>query len=156
MKYPPNCGPYILGVDPGKSGGLALCGGFGADPKAWKMPETEADLVALLRGDSMPAGVFAYIEKVHAMPRQGVSSTFKFGMNYGGLRMALVACGIPFETVTPAKWQRAMSCLSKGDKNVTKRRAQELFPSIEVTHALADSLLIAEYGRRVRTQEIAA
>jgi hypothetical protein len=38
--------------------------------------------------------------------------------------------------------------LSKGDKNVTKRKAQELFPSLKITHATADALLIAEYLRR--------
>jgi hypothetical protein len=43
-----------------------------------------------------------------------------------------------------------MSCLTKGDKNVTKSRAQELFPEVKVTHAIADALLIAEYGRRIR------
>jgi hypothetical protein len=37
---------------------------------------------------------------------------------------------------------------TKGDKNVSKRRAQELFPQLKVTHATADALLIAEYGRR--------
>jgi hypothetical protein len=39
--------------------------------------------------------------------------------------------------------------MTKGDKNITKRKAQELFPEIKITHAIADSLLIAEYGRRL-------
>ena len=64
--------------------------------------------------------------------------------------MALIAAGIPFETVTPAKWQGAMGCRTKGDKNVTKRKAQDLFPGVKVTHAIADALLIAEWGRRQR------
>ncbi len=38
--------------------------------------------------------------------------------------------------------------LTKGDKNVSKRRAQELFPALKVTHAIADALLIAEFARR--------
>jgi len=42
-----------------------------------------------------------------------------------------------------------MGCMTKGDKNVSKRKAQELFPSMKVTHASADALLIAEYGRRM-------
>jgi len=41
-----------------------------------------------------------------------------------------------------------MGCLTKGDKNVSKRRAQELFPALKVTHAIADALLIAEFARR--------
>jgi len=32
---------------------------------------------------------------------------------------------------------------------VSKRKAQELFPAIKITHAIADALLIAEYGRRM-------
>ena len=91
------------------------------------------------------------------MPGQGVASTFKFGMNYGMLRMALIAAGIGFETVTPQTWQKKMSCMSKGDKKVTRAKAQELFPQVQITgrgiksptHAVADALLIAEYGRRV-------
>jgi hypothetical protein len=43
-------------------------------------------------------------------------------------------------------WQKALGCLTKGDKNITKRKAQEMFPGIKVTHATADSLLIAHYG----------
>jgi crossover junction endodeoxyribonuclease RuvC len=82
------------------------------------------------------------------MPKQGVSSTFKFGQGYGGLEMALTGWEIPFERVTPQRWQKEMGCLTKGDKNVSKRRAQELFPHLKVTHKLADSLLIAEYGWR--------
>jgi hypothetical protein len=62
--------------------------------------------------------------------------------------MALVASGIPFERVTPAKWQRELGCLTKGDKNVTKRKAQELFPDVKVTHANADALLLATWRGR--------
>lgn len=137
----------IIGVDPGLSGGIALLTPDGAT--AWKIPETERDVWDLLNGLTVD---FAYIEAVHSMPKQGVSSTFRFGVNYGGLRMALIAAGIPFETTTPQKWQQALGCRSKGDKNVTKRRAQELFPKSKVTHAIADALLLAEYGRRKHTE----
>ena len=33
------------------------------------------------------------------------------------------------------------------DKNVTKNRAQQLWPTIKVTHAIADALLLGEYCR---------
>jgi crossover junction endodeoxyribonuclease RuvC len=137
----------ILGLDPGKSGGLAVVGDGSAD--ASKFGATERDIWDAIR---MAAGAcdFAYIERVGAFPGQGVSSTFKFGQSYGFLRACLVAAGIPFEAVTPAKWQRSLACLSKGDKNVTKAKAQELFPALTITHAIADALLIAEYGRRSR------
>ena len=138
----------VLGIDPGVSGGLALVGSGGST--AWKMPATErdvADLVLWIR-DRHP-GLVAVIEQVHAMPGQGVTSMFTFGRGYGFLRGVLVTLGIPIHDVTPLTWQKAMGCLSGGNKNVTKRRAQELWPDVKVTHSIADSLLIAEYGRRL-------
>jgi Holliday junction resolvasome RuvABC endonuclease subunit len=78
----------------------------------------------------------------------GVKSAFTFGNGFGHLEMALTAAGIPFERVSPQRWQKALGCLTKGDKNVSKRRAQELFPSMKITHATADALLIAYYGTK--------
>jgi hypothetical protein len=76
----------------------------------------------------------------------GVKSAFTFGNGFGHLEMALTAAEIPFSRVRPQEWQKAMGCMTKGDKNVSKAKAQELFPSIKVTHAIADSLLIMQYG----------
>lgn len=143
----------IIGVDPGASGAVAWIRHGVHHALAFK-DLTEAEV--LLAFESFGPNTFAYLESVHSMPGQGVASTFKFGMNYGGLRMALIAAGIGFETVTPAKWQRALGCLSKGDKKITRAKAQEMFPEVSITgrgmksptHAVADSLLIAEYGRR--------
>src|SRR3990167_11133618 len=121
----------MIGIDPGQSGGIALIDEVGI-ARAWKMPETERDVWELLRSLSSVDGVRATIERVGPMPKQGISSTAKFMTHYGGLRMALIACEIPFQAVPPGVWQRSMGCLSGGDKNVTKRRAQELFPLIKV------------------------
>lgn len=137
---------FILGIDPGRTGGLAIVGAEHAE--AHKMPSSERDLYDLL-------GILAYnfqphaiLEKVHSSPQMGVKSAFTFGQGKGALIMGLTACQISFEEVVPNKWQKALSCQSKGDKNVTKRKAQQLFPDIKITHAIADALLIAEYGRR--------
>jgi len=147
-----NTDDIIFGLDPGKSGAIAmLCGG---SVHTFKLDNTEADIADWLRQWHLPDS-FAAIEKVGAMPKQGVSSTFKFGRNYGFLRGLLIALKIPFEEVTPQKWQRAMGCLSKGDKNVTKAKAQQLFPQMRIIHANADALLIAEWCRRQRTESSA-
>lgn len=140
---------YTIGIDPGASGGIAIINKQGT-PLAWKMPDTERDVWDMIKGlskweDETP---IAAIEAVHAMPKQGVTSTFTFGMGYGGLRMALIAAGIPFRDVQPRAWQKAIGCLTGGDKNVSKRMAQQLFPDLKVTHAIADALLIAEWLRR--------
>ena len=82
----------------------------------------------------------------------GVVSAFTFGRSYGFLRGLLAANGIKREDVTPQKWQAELGCRSKGDKNVTKAKAQELWPNEKITHANADAMLIAEYARRMVTQ----
>lgn len=142
----------ILGIDPGQSGGLAVISNDGStSPTVVKMPPTERDVYDALweLTAGSPKIRKAYIERVHAMPRQGVVSTGTLMMGYGGLRMALIALEIPFETVAPGVWQRAMGCLSKGNKNVTKARAQELYPGLKITHYISDALLIAGYGLKV-------
>lgn len=139
----------FIGIDPGQSGGIAVLSDV-APAIAWKMPETERDVWDFFVGYMMGPDAFAMIEKVGAMPKQGVSSTFKFGKNYGMLRGMLVAACVPFAEVPPGVWQRCLNCLSKGDKSVTKARAQQLFPTLRITHATADALLLAEYCRRKR------
>lgn len=145
----------ILGIDPGMSGGIASLveSDHRWNAAAVGMLSTERDIADYfwkLYMDGQEGGIFAFIERVHAMPKQGVSSTFKFGTNYGFLRGCLVTTGIPFEEVTPQGWQKLMGCMTGGDKNISKAKAQQLFPELKITHAIADALLIAEYGRRIR------
>jgi crossover junction endodeoxyribonuclease RuvC len=137
-----------IGIDPGKGGGIAWTGSDG--PGAVNMPETETDLAAVLRllGEQT-SGAVAVVERVSSSPQMGVVSAFTFGRGYGCIRGCLVTLGIPFVEVAPVKWQKAMGCLSRGDKNVTKRRAQQLFPHLKVTHATADALLLATYCARL-------
>jgi hypothetical protein len=150
----------IIGIDPGKNGAIAWI--TDGKPCVEKMPDTLKDLWELIRDierdTAYEHGVcVSYIEQVTPMPSfgsgprrsMGATSAFAFGRGVGNLEMALTASGIPLMRVTPKKWQGAMQCLSGGDKNKTKARAQELFPSLKITHATADALLIAEYGRRM-------
>lgn len=137
----------FLGIDPGQSGGIAVVINAG-QALAYKMPDTERDVFELL-AQGAPYE-FAMIEAVHSMPKQGVASSFKFGRSYGFLRGILTSLGIPWGEVSPQRWQKHMQCRSGGDKNITKAKAQQLFPGIKITHAVADSLLIAEYCRQTR------
>lgn len=142
-----------VGIDPGKSGGIGFLGSNGLTCWTVKLADaTERDTFDAL-ADAYRAAegdIVAVLEEVHAMPKQGVTSTFTFGQSYGALRMALIAASIPFETVTPVKWQTFMRCRTGGDKNVSKARAQELFPNVKITNAIADALLLAEFCRRTR------
>lgn len=146
-----------IGIDPGASGGIAWVDGYGRW-EARPMPKTERDIWLLVFGLGMEEEKFALIEKVGAFPGQGVVSSFNFGGSYFGLRMALTAADIPWELVTPQRWQKEFSLIfpkSKGlsltqKKNLHKAKAQQLFPGGQITHATADALLIAEYARRTR------
>lgn len=146
-----------IGVDPGGGGGMAWItwGSMYPEPaiKCHKMPATEADTLALIQ--SIPQmGRSAVIEKVQGYIGSGQpgSAMFKFGCNYGGLRMALIAAGIPFDEVPPQRWQKRLGIIKGGRaegktewKNRLKAKAQQLYPNVDVTLAVADALLIARY-----------
>ena len=140
-----------VGCDVGAEGGFAIIDQHGQVLKIDRMPETDQDILDVLFWPlrEMPLVPHrAVLEKVHATPQMGVTSAFSFGGSYRAVRMALTAAKIPFDEVSPMRWQRRLECLSGGDKGVTKARAQQLFPNIKVTHYIADALLLAEYGRR--------
>jgi crossover junction endodeoxyribonuclease RuvC len=137
---------HIIGIDPGKAGGIAA---INADETTVeKMPETVGDLADHLRSLAVLGYCTAYVERVHSSPQMGVVSAFTFGRGLGNIEAVCQCLGISLVWITPSVWQRELGCMSKGDKNVTKRRAQELFPNLKVTHSTADALLIAEYGMR--------
>jgi hypothetical protein len=143
----------IIGIDPGANGAIAWI--TDGKPCVEKMPETLQDLWEIFESITHKEWVIgshpdckAYIEAVHSSPQMGVKSAFTFGQGFGRLEMALTAAGIPFERVSPQRWQKELGCRTGGDKNVSKRKAQELFPAMKCTHATSDALLIAEYGRR--------
>lgn len=144
----------IIGIDPGGSGAIAMAGDD-AYADFWnlgKMTEKDVfDTLTKLKDECNPQ---ALIEAVHSMPGAGVTGMFKFGVSYGGLRMALIAAGIPFEAVAPQRWKTKIGLARKPKepmtvyKNRSKARAQELFPHLKITHANAEALLLAWYGSK--------
>ena len=138
----------FCGVDPGASGAIAVIDAESAIVGVIKNTATAADLSDFIFGYSATPRMDALLEQVSAMPKQGVSSTFKFGTSYGLLQGLLVAHGVRWQTVTPQTWQREMKCLTRGNKNITKAAAQQLWPGQKITHATADALLLAELCRR--------
>lgn len=140
-----------IGIDPGVSGAIAIIHESGR--VNWiKNDSTEHELADWVRDVADGFDCSAIIEQVNAMPKQGVSSTFKFGKSFGFLIGLLTAMRVPYETYRPQAWQKHMRCMTKGDKNVSKAAAQRLWPSTKITHANADALLIAEFGRQIREQ----
>lgn len=130
--------------------------------------EAEAALWQLLRrwaseanaGDGKPA-IKAAIERVRASQQMSKASIWTFAQGVGTLRAFLIAADIPFEEVAPQKWQKFIGVRDKTGarelkdvditekKNRHKEKAAKLFPMLNVTHKIADALLIAEYARRM-------
>src|SRR5262249_25981586 len=68
----------------------------------------------------------AYLEVAQPMPRQGVSSTFKFGRGYGCAETVITAMGWPLTYVSAAAWKKTM--VAAADKDQARSRASQLLP----------------------------
>jgi crossover junction endodeoxyribonuclease RuvC len=148
----------ILGIDPGCTGALVAMDASGfAD--CFLMPTIKvgtksrvngAAIAAFIR--SIPGGVsHAYIEQVHAMPGQGVSSMFTFGHSAGVVEGVITGMGIPVSLVTPQAWKKHAGLIGT-DKDAARSRAVQLHPTLRVLdlkgkgQAIADAIHIARYG----------
>lgn len=149
-----------IGIDPGVGGGLAVLSGTGEVLSAVGMPETPHDIGAwfkahLYHADGQPRAARAVLEHVWSSPGWGHAGAFTFGKSFGRLEQVLADADVVHELAVPRKWQKAMGVVIPKDtpptarKNISKARAQQLFPTSSVTHAVADAMLIAEYCRRL-------
>ncbi|WP_441232646.1 hypothetical protein [Bradyrhizobium sp. 1200_D9_N1_1] len=125
----------LLGIDPGED--MPIAAG-------------EVDAVNLARRVAAMAPDLVFLERVNAMPGQGVSSTFKFGRAYGVVLGVIGAAALPLHLVTPAKWKGHLRLSS--DKEEARALALRLFPACadhfkrKKDHGRAEAALIARYG----------
>ena len=147
----------VVGIDPGKGGGMCIIKSniydFGAKIfTAHSCPDTieeMAGFISMLKSES--PYIHCFLEKVHAFPTDGISSAFKFGMNYGIWRGILCAFGIKTELVTPQTWQKTFGELPKV-KQERKRKLKEIATeqsNVKATLKTADAICIALYGQRI-------
>lgn len=148
----------VIAIDPGLSGGIAVSR-FGKT-ECWPMPETEGDLLALvkeIRNGAMTegSGVLCVLEEVSgfAGKAQPGSAMFRFGENFGFIKGVIQALEIRLVLVRPQAWQKgfglgtASTCASKSEwKNRLKAEAQRRFPHLNVTLKTADALLMLEHS----------
>ena len=121
----------IIGIDPGKSGACALIDtnivvDFFDMP--WKDKQVDvvelSDMLSFWRNIYEPECLV--VEHVHAMPKQGVSSTFQFGVSYGIVIGCAYTLGFDVVFVTPQKWKKALGLSS--DKDESRMLATRLWP----------------------------
>jgi crossover junction endodeoxyribonuclease RuvC len=153
----------ILGIDPGASGALVIFDTEANALEVMDMPCVEIKrgarnvrqvsaqlLVNLLQEHNAS---HAYVEKVGAMPGQGVASMFAFGRAAGVIEGVLAGLGIPTTYVTPQEWQKGMRVI--GGKDGSRNRAIQLWPTFASLFARkkddgrSDAALVAAYGAKL-------
>ena len=153
-----------LGVDPGLHGGIAALDATGTVVGTWPMPvaggevhaAAVADLLRSLRCQDPHQDIGRIcIEKVGAMPKQGVSSSFAFGTGWGMIRGVCAALGLPVLLVPPTVWKKRV-LLGLTHDNVGAIRfcasrwptADLIQPRCRTPHdGIADALCLAHYSR---------
>lgn len=173
---------HIIGIDPGISGGVAIfnLGGYNKNTQIKDIILTETPFIKTTKKKKNKKGelvervskVYAesamakvlkvysevechvFMEKVGAMPDQGVVSMFNFGTGYGVWKGIIAAYELPYTLVTPQAWKKELM-QGISDKDAARLRAQQLFPKMSESLRFkkdigkADALLIAEFGRRI-------
>lgn len=145
----------FIGIDPGKSGGIAYIDT--QDNISGTMPYSDTELINLCRDASHDWNkeVVCCLEKVGAMPGQGVVSMFSFGQSVGYIKGVLESFRIPYQEITPQKWKREFGLTS--DKAKSAEVCRKLFPDVSLLASprckkphdgMAEALLMAEYARR--------
>lgn len=141
-----------VGVDPGKKGAFAI---ISDDDKAHVDIWDEERFIYCMKRVS-DRRVVAAVEKVGAMPGQGVTSMFSFGQSYGFIMGVLRALGISYQLVPPAVWKREFGLL-RADKQASIETCKQLFPGVSLlpgeqcrkdSDGMAEALLIALYAQR--------
>jgi len=155
----------FIGIDPGKSGGMASirCDenlgivSYSAHGFA-TMTEREITrgLRKMIRGSTEAESLCVLIEKqgvrpLTDRPKNIATLHHQFGILHG----CLLTLEVGYEDISPHAWQKTFKLLMpKGTESAAKKRkhkekAQQFFPEVNVTLQTCDALLIAEYGRRL-------
>lgn len=148
---------YYIGIDPGKSGACAIIHlgrDVGREMEAFLWDDRAfIDKMSLIAHSGEQR--IACVEKVGAMPGQGVTSMFSFGKSAGFIEGVLCALAIPYQLVPPRVWKKAYSLGS--DKGQSVSVCQRLFPEVSLlptprchkpSDGMAEALLMAHYAER--------
>lgn len=141
-----------IGIDPGKKGAFAAIEEGGEYVKTWDSLLFVEYCRNIYRTGKKAV---ACVEKVGAMPGQGVTSMFSFGKSAGFIEGVLQSYGIPYQLITPQRWKKEFSLGHSKEDSITV--CKRLFPSVKLlptdrckkeSDGMAEALLMAEYARR--------
>lgn len=142
----------VGGIDPGKSGAVAIC-------------EDGKILAMALLADITPRYWFqkfecktVWVEQAQSFPKQGIASAFNYGRDFGYLLGTLAGSGIVTHMIRPAAWTARIHQMSPKIDDAKERSlwcAKHLWPhqsflatdkSKKPHDGLIDAALIAFYG----------
>lgn len=143
-----------IGIDPGFSGAWGMidhhgnykaCGDMYHTEKYLLMQFVFEEIVDALHGDDFEV----VVETVHSMPKQGVASSFKFGVAYGGAVALAERLNSAWHMVTPQVWKKSLKLDS--DKQKSLDLARKLWPDAPLKrqkdNGRAEALLMAYWLR---------
>ena len=148
---------YIMGIDPGFSGALAVLDSdlkieFVMDMpiiKVGKKRELDEARLSVIFKMWRSKSINVALEKSQTMPNQGIVSSGRYMASYGFLRGLCVGNGIPYHLIQPQTWKKAMMPDMGKDKGASIQKVSQLYPELILTrvkvHGIADALLIARY-----------
>jgi len=164
---------YVIGIDPGKNGGIVALSGHGNNPKVidiMPMPSTISgiwDHFVYLGFPNMikKEETYVYIEKVHSMPTDGRRAAYTFGYHNGVLDTILTRLCSNINRIFPREWMGYFSlqktpeeskydfkkrillyAKTHTDKSGVNERNNKLLHRKVLTLKTCDAYLIGLYG----------
>lgn len=157
----------FIGVDPGLGGAIARIYP-GGPAQVWDIESSQRspkkrqvdpyrfrELIAEAVSAHDRNDVMILVEDVHAMPAQGVSSTFGLGLTCGIIEGVIASMRLPMELVRPNDWKKGVGLPKATDKKAGKEIARTFairwYPDLAdqmgrvKDHNRAEALLIARY-----------
>ena len=152
-----------MGIDPGISGAIAIFEGTDlldafdipvVETQSGKRKKRRISPEILVAEIEEHIGFLArvYIEDVHAMPGQGVTSMFAFGEAAGLIRGVCAGLKVPVCLISPITWKRGMKLQGAG-KDASRAMAARLWPQKaslfkrQRDDGRAEAALLAHYGQ---------
>ena len=143
-----------IGIDPGKSGGIAIVDEEG-EMKAYKCPDSSEEMAILFQiliGSTPAAEIRLLMERVWARPTNAVRAAFSYGVNYGQWLGIVATHEVEMNTAIPVEWIKWVGCPKALKRDVRKRwlkeKAGELYPNVnKLTLATSDAILITHFAK---------
>lgn len=163
----------VIAIDPGLTGALALFevdnerpfGTYDLKIEVADMPVSVGSSKGTVKNEVDAAGLTnllkrwlstaghvsaVVVERVAAMPGQGVASMLSLGDSRGVVRGVVQALGLRMVDVTPQKWKKGMGLIGK-DKDASRTLALRLYPRLadklarKKDHGRADATMLGQY-----------